>query len=107
MKKLKNFQIAKVQPLVLLSFRLIFSQFQPGAAYESGACKSGAYSVTKLTVENKFYGKHLAYRKTGTRDPSGILVEPYNSRKTRTRDISGTLKKLGINYNSIPFKYAK
>ena len=33
--------MAKVQPLVLLSFRLIFRQFQPGTAYESVAYKKG------------------------------------------------------------------
>ena len=41
-----------------------------------------------------------AYRKTGTRDPSGTLVEPYQNRKTGTlrkpenRDLSGALQKL-------------
>ena len=34
--------------------------------------------------------KHLAYRKTGTRDPSGTLAGPYENRKTGT--IAGPYK---------------
>ena len=49
-----------------------------------------------------------AYRKTGTRDPSGTLAGPYKNRKTgtlagpyknrktRTRDLSGALKNRGL-----------
>ena len=43
--------------------------------------------MTKFTVENKFYGKHLAYRKIGTRDPSGTLQKP------KIWDPGGTLQK--------------
>ena len=39
MKKPNNFQITKVQPLVLLSFSLIFCQLQSGVAYKSVAYK--------------------------------------------------------------------
>ena len=37
MKKASYFQIAKVQPRVLLRFSLIFCQLQPGVAYKSAA----------------------------------------------------------------------
>ena len=59
-----------------------------------------------------------AYRKTGTRDPSGTLagpyknretgtlVGPYKNRKTRTRDLSGILKKSGI-ITAFLLRYAK
>ena len=37
MKKVNNFQLVKVQPQrVLLSFCMIFWQFQPGVAYKKG-----------------------------------------------------------------------
>ena len=36
-EKGNNFQIAKVQPQLLLSFWLIFCQFQPDVAYKSVA----------------------------------------------------------------------
>ena len=54
-----------------------------------------------------------AYRKTGTRDPSGTLQKPENRdpsgtlQKPENRDPSGTLKKLGIIYKSISFKICK
>ena len=51
--------------------------------------------------------KKTAYRKTGTRDPSRTSAGPYKNRKIGTRDLSGTLKKPGINYNSISFKICK
>ena len=35
-----------------------------------------------------------AYRKTGTRDPSDTLAEPYKNRKSGIGDPSGTLEKL-------------
>ena len=35
----------------------------------------------------------LAYRKIGTRDPSGTLAGPYKNQKTGTQDFSGTLEK--------------
>ena len=49
----------------------------------------------RITLSNL----NMAYRKTGTRDPSGILSGPYKNRKTGTlqkpenRDPSGTLRK--------------
>ena len=44
MKKANNFQTAKVQAQVLLSFCLIFCQFQPGVAYKSAVYKKACTS---------------------------------------------------------------
>ena len=44
MKKVNNFQKAKVQPQGLCSFRLIFCEFQPGVAYKSVAYKKACIS---------------------------------------------------------------
>ena len=41
--EVNNFQIAKVQYQMLLSFFLIFCKFQPGVAYKSVACKKSVY----------------------------------------------------------------
>ena len=42
-KNANNFQIAKVQPKVLLSICLFFCQFQLDVAYKSVAYKKSAY----------------------------------------------------------------
>ena len=42
MKKANNFQIAKVQPRVLLSFCLNFCKFQLGVAYKNVAYEKNA-----------------------------------------------------------------
>ena len=55
----------------------------------------------------------MAYRKTGTQDPSEALPKPVNRdhggtlQNPKTRDPSGTLKKPGIIYKSIFFKICK
>ena len=43
MKNVNSFQIAEVQPRVLLSICLIFCQFQPCVAYKSVAYKKCVY----------------------------------------------------------------
>ena len=53
MKNVNNFQIAKVHLRVLLSFCLIFCQFQPSVAY-----KSFAYKACIENMKLKFTLKH-------------------------------------------------
>ena len=60
MKKVNNFQIAKVQPQV--SFCLIFCQYQPGVAYKYFAFKKSMYlenSRSKYCVDEKVFLKSI------------------------------------------------
>ena len=62
MKKAINFQIAKVQPRVLLSFCLIFCQFQPGLAYKSVVYKKACVSLERVLLlepTNHIYSRVL------------------------------------------------
>ena len=57
MKKVNNFQIAKVQPRHVAQFCFIFCQFQPDVAYKSVAYKKRVYN-DKIDVI-KFFSKPL------------------------------------------------